>query len=173
MPPASREALSAASGHSNQGKTCGVTSALHDAELAPVHVHEHGVLVHDRLGAFVVDVAVAEHGIDDERRAVGTGDDVDAAPAAHSVRGQLAGHLVPRPRIVGRRQRGSVGTGDHRGQTLGEALDDGAVGLPAGAQVGLLDEIEPFGLAALQGLGRRVGPGTPTRPSRAGVRSRR
>jgi len=81
-------------------------------------------------------------GIDGPLVAAGKGDHVDAAASAHPVNGQGARELVPCQRIVAGVERGRGGSGHDRGIVLGEALHDRAAGLPARAQVRLLEHRE-------------------------------
>ncbi len=125
---------------------------------------QHGVLVHDGL-AFVVDVRVAEVRIDRPRVACRRGLHVDASAASHCVDGQGAGELVPRQRIVAGVERGRSRSGHDRRVVLGEALHDRAAGLPARAQIGLLEHRESGRRGLLQRLPLLlVGPRARLRP---------
>ncbi len=147
--PPRRPALAAASGHSNQGRTRRRGGGLQHGRRGDVDASDHGVLVHDGL-ALVVDVRVAEVGVHIPH--VTVGDDVDAAASPHPVDGQGPRELVPRQRIVADVERGRGGSGHDRRVVLGEALHDRAAGLPARAQVGLLEHRESGRRGLLQWL---------------------
>ena len=149
--PPRRPALAAASGHSNQGRTCGVAVGLQHGRGGDVDPSDHGVLVHHGL-ALVVDVGVAEVGVDREDRPAVHREHVDAAASPHPVDGQGARELVPRQRIVAAVERRRGGPRHHRRVVLGEALHDRAAGLPARAQIGLLEHRESGRRGLLQRL---------------------
>ena len=158
-----------------QDPRCGL-GVEHDLR-GGVDVADDRVLVDHGL-ALVVAVRVAEVRVErPERligRAVGDREHVDAASPTHALHGQRTRELVPGERVVAVVERGCVGAGDHRWVVLGEALHDRAAGLPAGAEVGLLQHRQPRGCGLLQGLALLlVGPGPRLCAARAAARTRR
>ena len=103
--PTSRSALPAASGHSNHGSTRGVAIESTTRRSRPSRTRP---MTYSWTTVSVPSSSMwlsRKWRVDEHPGVVGRGHDVDASSPSHAERRQRAGHLVPRPRIVGSVER--------------------------------------------------------------------